>query len=45
MRGNQSLESIAGVTRPMGHGDAVEATPDAQPADEVWAGLVAQTLG
>ncbi|WP_334153922.1 HD-GYP domain-containing protein [Tepidimonas sp.] len=39
LRGNQSLEAIAGVTRPMGFDDAVEVEPDARPIDEIWADL------
>lgn len=39
VRRNQSLEAIAGVSRPMGDGDAVETQPGTQPIDEIWADL------
>lgn len=39
LRGNQSLEAIAGVTRPMGFDEPVEIEPDARPVDEIWPDL------
>jgi len=36
LRGNQSLESIAGVSRPMGSEERVEIEADARPLGEIW---------
>lgn len=39
LRGNQSLEAIAGVGRPMGFDDTLELAPDERPVSEIWPDL------